>query len=403
MLQKYAVKNTLRQKRRSLFTILMMVGGFVLCGFAIGWTEGAYDHLINTFTRIWTGHLQIHQGDYLDRPSLYKTIDDYEKILNEVRGTEGVEGAAPRIRASGLGSAGDKTSGLEIIGIEPRAEERTTGFSGRIQSGEPFESEADSSAILGTGLAEVLEAEVGDSVAIISQAADGSMAAGMFRIRGTYSTGNEAADRTRLYLHIDDAGRMFVLSGRAHEILVVCNSLDRVEPAAGRLKAGLQEGFSVDTWKEVNPVFYRSMKSDKAGGYYAYVIISIIVAVGVLNTVLMSVLERTKEYGVLKALGTRPGQIVRMLYLEVSVLALVSAVIGSLITLSILIYFEAHPLSGFGDLTVGGMSVSHYPTAVMPAAFYVPALLIVGSTWLVSIFPAYRAAKISPARAMIMK
>ncbi|HMA76472.1 MAG TPA: FtsX-like permease family protein [Candidatus Krumholzibacteriaceae bacterium] len=404
MLFKYSLRNTLRQKRRSLFTVLMMSGGFILCGFTIGWTEGAYDNLINKFTRIWTGHIQIHKGDYLDRPGLYKTIDDYGPLIGDIVAVEGITGAAARIRASGLASIGNKTSGVEITGIAPRAENRTTGFNNRIETGQPFKDEADGSAILGSGLAEVLEAETGDSVAIISQAADGSMAAEIFHIRGTYSTGNDATDRASLYLHIEDAEELFALEGRAHEIIVVCNSLGGVDRAADRLEKRFSErGLDIAAWPEINPVFYRSMKSDKAGAYYSYAIIIIIVAVGVLNTVLMSVLERRKEYGILKALGTRPAQIARMVYIEVGTLALISTIIGSIVTYILLSYFEANGITGFGEMSIGGISVDEYPTKVIPSAFYVSAILIFSSAGLVSVFPAFRAARVEPSKAMITK
>lgn len=401
MLYKYSIRNTLRQKRRTMFTMLMMIGGFVLCGFTIGWTEGAYDFMINKFTRTWTGHIQIHQGNYLDRPSLYKTIDDYGEVMEKVRSAEGVEGAAPRVLTSGLGSIGEKTSGVQIVGIEPAEENSATGFNNRIEGGEPLGDSPDRSVLLGDGLAEVLEAGIGDSLIVISQAADGSMASGIYRIRGLYSSGNEANDRTSVYMHIRDAQSLFALEGRIHEILVVCGALGQVHPAAERLREKLKgRELDVAEWPEVNPVFYRSMKSDKAGAYYSYAIIVIIVAVGVLNTVLMSVMERRKEYGVMKALGTRPWQIVRMIYLEIGTIALVSSIIGSAITLALLYYFSINGIGGFGEMSVAGITVSEYPSKIFPAAFYVPLILIFISAALVAVYPAIRAARVDPAQAM---
>jgi ABC-type lipoprotein release transport system permease subunit len=384
--------------------MLMMIAGFVLCGFTIGWTEGAYDNLINRFTRVWTGHIQVHADGYLERPGLYRTIDRYGKILGAVRSTGGVEGAAPRILAAGLGSIGDKSSGVRIVGIEPESEHAATGFNNRIESGEPFGAGADSTVILGTGLAGAMEAQTGDSLVIISQSADGSMASGIYRIRGTYSTGNEATDMNSVYMHLDDAQTLFALSGSVHEILVVCETLQDVEPAARRLREKLK-GMALDvaTWPEINPVFYRSMKSDKAGAYYSYAIIVIIVAVGVLNTVLMSVMERRKEYGVMKALGTRPAQIVGMIYLELGSIAAASSIAGAIITFALLQYFSVHGISGFGEMTIGGITVTEYPTRVIPAAFYVPVILIFISAGLVAAYPAVRAARVDAAKAMSTK
>lgn len=404
MLYKYSLRNTLRQKRRTMFTMLMMIGGFVLCGFTIGWTEGAYDYMINKFTRTWTGHIQVHRGDYLERPGLYKTIDNYGRVIEKVRSAKGVEGAAPRVITSGLGSVGENTAGVQIVGIEPEEENSATGFNGRIEKGEPLGDSPDRSVLLGGRLAEALEAGAGDSLIIISQAADGSMASGIYRIRGLYSSGNQANDRASVYMHIRDAQSLFALEGRIHEILVVCRALDQVHPAAGRLREELKgRELDVAEWPEINPVFYRSMKSDKAGAYYSYAIIVIIVAVGVLNTVLMSVMERRKEYGVMKALGTRPWQIVRMIYLEIGTIALASSIAGSAITLALLYYFSINGISGFGEMSVAGITVSEYPSRILPAAFYVPLVLIFISAALVAVYPAARAARVDPARAMSAK
>jgi ABC-type lipoprotein release transport system permease subunit len=254
------------------------------------------------------------------------------------------------------------------------------------------------------GLAEAMNCGRGDSLIVISQAADGSLASGIYPVRGTYSTGNEATDRSSVYMHISDTQRLFALTGRVHEILVICSSLQQVEPAARRLRVKFEgQNLDVAAWPEINPVFYRSMQSDKQGAYYSYAIIVIIVAVGVLNTVLMSVMERRKEYGVMKALGTRPWQIVRMIYLELGAIALASAVAGSVITLALLYYFSINGISGFGEMTIGGITVTEYPTRIIPAAFYVPAVLIFISASLVAVYPAARAARIDPARAMSTK
>ena len=115
-----AFRNIFRQKRRSLFTALSMFGGFVLAAVFIGWADGSYNNIIDTFTRNNFGHIQIHEKSYLDRPSLYKTIDNLPEVEKLLSRTEHIDSWAPRLYAAGLASVGEESAGAKIIGILPQ-------------------------------------------------------------------------------------------------------------------------------------------------------------------------------------------------------------------------------------------------------------------------------------------
>jgi ABC-type lipoprotein release transport system permease subunit len=119
MVLKIAFRNIFRQKRRTLLTSLAMFGGFVLCSFSISFMDGSYNNVINMFTRNQLGHIQIHQHEYTDRPALYRTIDDYEAVGSVIESFDQVEAWAPRLYTAGIASAGQKTSGVRIIGVDP--------------------------------------------------------------------------------------------------------------------------------------------------------------------------------------------------------------------------------------------------------------------------------------------
>jgi len=399
---KIAYRNIYRQKRRTFLTILTMFGGFALAAISIGWADGTYNNIINMFTRNRLGHIQIHREGYLDRPTLYKTITDYDKIGKTIDGIENVEAWTPRIFSAGLVSVGEKTTGVQIIGIDPAREDKTTNFNRKLTDGRSFSDTAAFETILGKGLAEILKTKVGDKAVIVSQGADGSIANDLYTIVGLIDCGDEIANQTSFYLHIDDTRELLVLYGQIHEIVIVVDHLDQVEEATEQLQATIDNPkLDIDPWQVVAKSFYQAMQADKQGSWISLFVIILIVAVGVLNTVLMTVLERTREYGVLRAIGTGPGQIFRLVVYEVGIMAVISIIVGAILALIGLYLLSIYGIPFPGDgFDYGGVKFTHAYGEINLMAFLAPTIAVLLSAMLVSIFPALRAARIAPARAM---
>jgi len=369
MMLKIAFRNVFRQKRRSFLTILTMLGGFVLSAFSFGWSDGTYSYIIDMFTRNQLGHIQIHKEEYLDRPALYKTIDDYHAVGVNLDTIPGVEAWAPRIYSSGLVSVGEKSTGARIIGIDPSREQIATRFE-----------------------------NPGDSIIIVSQGADGSIANDIYEIIALTNSGDKMIDQTALYLHLEDARELLVLHNQIHEMIIIAEDIDDAEGLTESIRAVLDNPeLSVAPWQEFAKPFYEAMMADKQGSWVLLAIIIIIAAIGVLNTVLMTVLERRREYGVLRALGTQPAQIIRLLLSEVAVMAVISILLGSVISLITNSFFY---LELPQPLTYGGVEFKIMFTEINARSFYIPAITIFVSAIFVSIFPAMKAARTAPARAM---
>jgi putative ABC transport system permease protein len=399
---KLAVRNLLRQGNRTLFTGLSMLVGFVLASFFIGWADGTYDNIIDGFTRNRLGHIQIHRRGYLDDPTLYKTIKDYQTVAAQLNDTRHVDSWTYRIYAAGLIAVGQKSAGGRIIGIDPERENRTTGFADKLVAGSFFSS-SSGQAIVGRNLARLLKAGIGDSLVVVSQAADGSIADDLYEIVGLIDTGDPALNRSVVYLTLADAQELFVLEGQVHEIAVTVDNLNRVEEVTGRLRRSLSgRGLEVLPWQVFAGEFYRAMQADKNGMYLSLVVVVIVVAITILNTVLMSVLERQKEYGVLRAVGTRPGRIVGMVIAETSVLAAASIALGSIIGLLLNLYFSRHGIALPNPIEWGSVQFRYMKGEVNARSFYLPAITVIATSILVCLPPALRAARTEPAATMRM-
>jgi putative ABC transport system permease protein len=397
---KTAVRNLFRQKRRTVFTGLSMLVGFVLSCFSIGWMDGTYNYIIDSFTRNRLGHIQIHRAGYLKKPTIYKTINDPAAVEEALAGIPQVDSWAPRVYSAGLVSVGDRSAGASVIGIDPQRENRTTDFSKKIVEGRYF-SPGSNTVILGKELAKILHAGVGNSVIIVSQAADGSIADNAYDISALVDMGDPTLNRSGFYMTLTDAQNLFALGGRIHEIAITVHNLNQVDSATAALRAKLKgDALEVDPWQVFASEFYKAMNADKNSGYVSLLVVVIVVVITILNTVLMSVLERQKEYGVLKALGTRPGRIVGLVVTEVSLLAVFCVLAGSLIGYFLNLYFSIHGIALRHPIIWGSVQMQYMKGEVNLRSFLLPMATVILASLLVCIFPALRAARTDPAKTM---
>ena len=396
-----ALRNVLRQKQRSFLTAMMMAGGFVLCSISLGTSYGTYSHLIDTFTRNFTGHIQIHGKGYLEGPSLYNTISDGEALGARVSALPGVQEWTPRVYSPVLVFLGQKTSGARLVGVHPLREGRTSRLKEKVLQGRFLAEEPSREAVIGEGLAEVLQAKIGDEIALIGQGADGSFANDLFEVVGLVGEAAGADARTGCYVHIRAAQEFLALEGRMHEMAVVLEDHARAEATARRLAASLDDRtLEVAPWQVVERGFYQAMQADVKGMWVSFLVIMLIVAVGVLNTVLMAILERTRELGVLRALGTRPRQIFLLVVLETGFLAVLSIAAGALLSLACNYLISIYGIPMPTPVDYGGMQFSRIRSSIAPGTFWIPAAVTLGTAVGVSVFPGLRAARMAPVAAL---
>ena len=401
MILKIAFRNIFRQKRRTILTGLAMIVGFALLSLTIGLSDGAYGNIITMFTRNRIGHIQVHREGYLDKPSLYKTIDNTSAVGETIQRILGVEAWTPRVYGAGLGSVGEKSTAVQIIGLDVARETAATRFDKKIIEGSALAETPSHEAVIGKGLAKIVSATVGSEIVIVSQGADGSIANDVYKIVGIAESGDDITDRVACYLHIEDAQELLVLAGRVHEIVVIVSNINQVDKITSAIETQLNDPtLDVAPWQVVAKSFYRAMRTDQQGDAISRLVIMLIVAIGVFNTVLMSVLERTREYGVLKAVGTKPGQIFWLVVCEVVIIALgsicVGAILGTLLNYLLSIYGITYPQ----EITYGGMKLKTLYAEVNVRCLVIPAITVMLSATIVSLFPAIKAARIMPAKAM---
>lgn len=397
-----AYRNIFRQRRRSLLTALSMTGGYMLFVFSFSLLEGSYGNLIEIFTLDNTGHIQIHKDDYLDKPKIYKTIQSRELVEQTLRENTSVASFTPRVFSPVLAYARDKTYPAQVIGVDTRSEPTVSRLALKVSEGNYFSSQLTEDgyyeAMIGRGLANSLKLEIGDEIVLISQGADGSIANDLFLV--TAFIGNKTSfDRMAVYLPLGAAQEFLSMGTDVHEYALLVSNPRENEEVAEVLDRELPD-LNVSPWQVVEATFYRTMQSDKQGNHFMMALIVFIVFIGVLNTVLMSVLERTREFGVMRAIGSRPLQLVQLISLETVILASFSVLLGFVLVLPFIYWTTEVGFLLAEPIDMSGISFQHLKGEFSTRVFLIPMFFVLGTALLVSVPPGLRAAHILPKDAL---
>lgn len=401
MIYKMAFRNIFRQKRRSAFTSIGMIFGMVVISFSISLTEGTYSSIIDTFTKSNTGHVQIHAKDYLEIPSIYKSIKETTKLDTILKGQKEIKSFTTRVYSGGLAFFNKKSTGVYIQGIDTNKEKEVTGLNLKWDNGVRFSNNNQRAIVISRHMSHLLKINIKDQLVIISQGVDGSIANDMYEIIGLYDEKNHSGSPNLVYIPIKTLQEFLSMGELVHEYSILLNSIDQSKSVSKKLNSIIKDDkIHVSPWQIVIKDFYKAMQVDKKGNLVTLFIIILVVSIGILNTVLMSILERTREFGVLKAIGTSPFNIFKLIVLENSLLAIFSMIIGILISFNLVYYFSIHEIKLSTPLNYGGLEFSGMKAVLSFKGIFVPALVVYFSTLIVSIWPAIRAARIIPIKAM---
>jgi ABC-type lipoprotein release transport system permease subunit len=379
-----------------------MAGGYILFVFSMSLLEGSWSNVVDIFTLDHTGHIQVHKDDYAKRPKIHKTIENPTVVETTLKNHEDVTGWAPRVYSSALAYGGNKTSIAQIFGIDPELEPTVTRILQKVSAGQYFSAQPNADgyfpAMIGRGLANSLRLDVGGEIVLISSGADGSIANDIFII--TAIIGNTTSfDRLGVFLPLTVAQEFLSIGGEVHEFALLARDKHDNEQLAAELQS-LMPSLKVSPWQQIEATFYRTMQSDKQGNYFTMALIVFIVFIGVLNTVLMSVLERTKEFGVLKSIGCRPSGLVKLIFIETVMLASISITVGLALILPVIAWFTEVGIKLDISVDMGGVVFDTMKGDLSAYVVFMPMGFMLLTAALISLPPGLRAARILPRVAM---
>jgi putative ABC transport system permease protein len=399
-----AWRNVWRNRRRSLLTVMAIsLGlGFNIFMRAIG--DGFHEQMVDNSVRSHIGHLVVHRAGYHDDPGINKTLPNPEAVAQAMKLLPDLRAYSLRVLGDGLASTAENSAGVAIVGIDPAMERKVTTIDRGVVKGQYLREGEVRPILIGERLAVNLKAGLGDKVVLLVQAADGSMGANLFRVTGVFRSGAPELDSGMAFILRKDAQELFSLQNRVTEAVVLLNSSRAVPASQEILQSKLAgKGVEVLTWYQVEPFLLQFIQLDDAFFYIIVIFFFVVISIGILNTIMMSVFERVREFGVMMALGTKPRQIIKMVVEEAFVLALVGAVIGSAIGISASLYFATAGmnLSSWAEGAAAlGMTSTVVYTRLTAANVVISNLAVLAVVVLVGLYPAMHASRLRPVEAI---
>ena len=407
---KMAWRNIWRNPRRTLLTIAAIAFACVLLVFMLSFQFGSYDTMINASVKIHTGHLQVQARGYQNDQKIRQVIADPRPVQQALDAMPEVLAHAPRAQAFALVSSADRAYGVMVEGIVPEAEAKVSTLPRIVRQGEylpnhPVE-EGLPEALIGHLLARNLKVTVGDELTLLGQGRDGSIAATVVRIRGIYSSGMDDFDRSAIQIPLADFQAIFTMGKAVHEIVVVGRRLSDAPAIKAALKDKLADlaekaDLVVLDWEDLMPGLRQAINMDLVSGSIFYLILIMVVAFSILNTFLMAIFERTYEFGVMMAMGTKPQRLTRLVLAESTGMTLVGVAAGMVLGCLVTFYFMHHGIDlGANEISRQfGIPDTLYPrlTAISITAGPLAVLLI---TLLAALYPALKIRKLRPVEAM---
>ncbi|MCK5506410.1 MAG: ABC transporter permease, partial [Thermodesulfovibrionia bacterium] len=359
LLLKLAWRNVLRNKRRTFLSGLAVGIGLASMMFVDGLFTGMLDSMIRTATDTFLGQGQIHARGFTDTLEVEKTINDSKRVLHKLSEEDGIAQFTPRtVSFSMLSSAGGVKSAM-LYGIEPETERNISLIDEAIREGKYLGGENKGEILIGSRTAETLEVKIGDRIVVTTaQAHTGELSQEMFRVGGIFHMGIREADSGLAFVHLDKAQKLLALENEVHEISITFEDLDMAgDPTIPFWQKYSENGNKAIGWKEMVPQLDSVIEMSYISTAITLFLVFGIVGLTIMNSLFMSLYERMFEFGVLRAIGTRPVRMAAIIILEAASLALISMVIGTTIGFAFIKYFSINGIN-YKGIEFAGVTIT---------------------------------------------
>ncbi|MBU6428903.1 MAG: ABC transporter permease [Cyanobacteria bacterium REEB65] len=405
LLLRLGFRNLWRNKRRTLITMSAMAFSTALLIVTLGLTEGSVRDMLDSATGLYYGHAQITAKGYREDRDPSRTLP--AGAASQLAQDPAIRGAAGRVSGFALLSCGPQnnaeTMPAELLGVDPRQEEAVSHLSSRILAGHDLDGPATHGMLLGRELARQLNAKVGDSVVVMGQAVDGSVADALFTVRGLVDTGNSALDGSLALVGRTTLQQLLGLDGRIQQVVVALKDPMRA-PQWAKQAAPRFPGAEISSWQDLLPQLTSLLAATGAGKFITIVVFYTGVLLVTVNTMYMAQLERLREFAVMGAIGLKPWRLVSLIVIEGALMSSIAALFGGVAGSALSAFLETHPIT----LATSSQSISMAGANLQTALGTVPTwdgivlpialMMLLGG--LISLFPAWRLGRLRPVDAL---
>ncbi len=401
MIIRLAWRSIWRSRRRTLITVCSIGLGLTIAIFFISWGEGVYDQMIDQVVRMQAGYITLEHPDYREAPAVDLWVEIPAGLRDDIEEWPKVDGTKLIVLGQGIAKSGTGNVAAAIMGVEPSVELRSSPLARNIVDGSYIEEQDNPMVVVGSEMAERLNLRVGKKLVISTNDVNGDLVDELCRVKGIFKTGSEEMDAYFIQMPIGFARRLFRMpENSATQMGVILKDSGPQKEVLSRIREKVTgRPIAVLPWQEVLPEVASYIKMDKGSNWVFQGILIFLILFTIFNTILMSVLERQREFAMLLALGTEPGQLRLQIFMESVFLGLIGCLVGlifgGLTTYLGHVYgIDMSALMGESISISGFALTTKMYTKISAGIFFGSAGIVFAATMLLSIIPMRHATKV---------
>lgn len=398
-----AWRNIWRNKLRSLIIVLSITLGLFAGVSVLGLYKGMMKSRVQDIITAEQAHLQIHNPNFKKDNEPKFILSNGQALLRAVNAMPQVKMAAPRSITNGMLATASGSAGVRINGVVPDLEYQTSRLKAKIIEGRPFDALRRNQIMVGKKLAVKMKLRVGSKLVLTLTDTAGNLISGAFRVAAIYRSNNAPLDEKNVYVTLSDLDNLLTIPGAFHEIAILLKNDEDVAQVQQLLQQKFP-AYQIENWRQISPETDLLIKTTDQYSYIIMIIIMLALAFGITNTMLMAILERTREIGMMVALGTSRLRIFLLILTETIWITIAGAPAGILAGWLVIGYFNRHGLnvSGMGkemmsSFGFGTMIYPEFPSEKLPGIL----IIVICTAVFSSLFPAIKALRLQPAEALM--
>lgn len=401
-LVKLAWKNLWRNKSRTAISMAAIFFAVVLSVLTSSLQEGVFGNLIKNVVSFYSGYIQVHQKGFWNERILDNTFEDTQALRLKIRNNENVLAVTPRLESFALASSADLTKGCMVVGIDPTLENGITQLKHKVIAGE-YLSDNDTDVLAAQGLAQRLNLKLNDTLVLLSQGYQGATAAGKYRIKGLLKFGSPELNDQSLFLALPNAQKLYGAERRLTAYVLALDNNTLLNTTAQEVTKIIGNNYETMTWEEMMPQVIQHIRTDKGSMRIIQWILYLLVCFGIFGTLLMMMVERRYELGMLIAIGMKKRKLMQLLMMESLLSVATGCVFGIVASIPIVYYLAKYPIRFKGELAkvyeeFGFEAI--FPTSTDSSVFVTQGLIVLLLGLLLSGYPVLKVARMDPATAM---
>jgi ABC-type lipoprotein release transport system permease subunit len=397
-----AWKNLWRNRHRTVITMAAVFFAVILSVLTNSLQDGVFDNLVKNVVSFYSGYIQVHKQGYWDERILDNSFEQSEVLEKKILQHNDVIALAPRLESFALASADVTTKGCMVMGISPEKENVITHLKNKLVQGK-YLTETDKGVLLAQGLASRLNLTVNDTLVLLGQGYHGATAADKYIIQGIVKFGSPEINDQALFMSLSTAQQLYGAEHMLTSYVLAIKNDDDLNRISKTIQASIGSAYETMTWEEMMPEIIQHIKTDKASMFIIILILYMLICFGIFGTLLMMMVERKYEMGMLVAIGMKKGKLMVLLMMESILIVLSGCLLGIVASIPIVRYLYLHPIRFTGEMEKIYVEYGFepiFPTSTDATIFIKQGLIVLLFGLVLSLYPVIKAARLNPVTAM---